>query len=83
MYSLWAWAALATTKPKSGTAAVRYAAFMKRVQEYKTEQDLEALLETESANDDAYKYAVNSTGASTEPAQREARHAALCAALTP
>jgi hypothetical protein len=81
MYSLWAWAALAPTKPRSGTAAIRYATFMKRVQEYKTEQDLEALLETESASDDAYRYAVNSTGASTEPAQREARHAALCAAL--
>lgn len=81
LYSLWAWAALTDPLPKAGAAALRYANLMERVQEWKSEPDLEAVRQTDAAADDSYRYALNSTGASTEPAQRQARHEVLTRVL--
>ena len=63
--------------------AARYSEFMKKVEELGEQEDLGVFLQAQ--RDDAYtvahKYFSNATGASTEEAQRAARHGALLTAL--
>ena len=61
----------------------RYETFMKRVEELAKQTDLDVFLQSQKAGayTSAHRYLSNATGASTEAAQRAARHGALLIAL--
>ena len=65
------------------TIAARYAAFMEKVKELGEQEDLGAFLQAREAGAYtlAHRYFSNARGASTEEAQRAARHGALLTAL--
>jgi hypothetical protein len=88
LFSLWAWVALneVGALPVPAQAADHYVELMAAVEALK-DSDLDALIAGQGSATDlertAFEYARNARGATTEPAQRVARHAALVAALTP
>jgi len=84
-YSLWSWAALSIPRPAATVAAERYAALMEVVSTLQEQQDIESFVAAQQNApyvNQAYKYAKNAAGASTEPAQRQARHEVLGTVLT-
>lgn len=80
-YSLWAWAALSDPLPPAGVAAQKFEQLIQAVDELQAQDDIEAFLKTQKAKSpltgEAYRYWKNAAGASTEPAQRQARHEVL------
>lgn len=84
-YSLWAVVALNCEKlPNIEDFAQRYSIFIEQVNKYKDEAYMKRVVggEEETPPDTlSYEYYKNSTGASTEPPQRQARHKVLIQAL--
>ena len=87
-YSLWSWVVLADPRPEPTEAAERYAAFMHLVGDIRDQRDQPDPAGSRGAQrgtpeaDEAFKYAQNALGASTEPSQRRARHEALLTVLS-
>jgi hypothetical protein len=84
-YSLWSWVALADPLPEVADAAKRYKDLMTAVEKLRDQPDLAALQETQmdiAYSGEAFKYELNSRGASTEPPQRVSRHEVLLAVLS-
>lgn len=85
-YTLWSVVALENGSIlPAAEAAIRYEEMMEQVGHLKAQDDLEAFLRTQEGPtySAAHRYLTNSTGASTEPAQRQARHDVLLEVLRP
>ena len=83
-YTLWGVVGLhADQLPAADMAARRYETFMQKVEELARQTDLDVFLQSQQAGAYtlAHRYYSNATGASTEEAQRAARHGALLAVL--
>ncbi len=83
-YTLWSVVVLETARlPDLEVLAGRYQSFMRQVEELARQADLDLFLQAQQTGVYTlpHRYFSNSTGASTEEAQRTARHAALLAAL--
>lgn len=84
-YSLWSWVVLTDPLPKAADAGDRYAALMEVVANLRGQPDIASFREAQRDApyvEEAFKYAQNAAGASTEPAQRLARHEALVTVLS-
>ena len=83
-YTLWSVIGLHTAQlPNPEALAPRYEAFMQKVEELAKQTDLDVFLQSKGAGEYtlAHRYFSNAMGASTEEAQRAARHSALLKAL--
>ena len=84
-YTLWSVIGLHAGQlaPAPDELAARYSTFMEKVEELGAQAELEVFLRTQEAGAYtlAHRYFSNATGASTEEAQRAARHDALLTAL--
>ena len=84
-YTLWSAIALHADRLVDGPdiIAARYSTFMQKVEELGEQADLDVFLRSQEAGAYtlAHRYFSNATGASTEEAQRSARHGALLTAL--
>jgi len=79
-YSLWAIVCLNLDKlPTSKEFVAKYSTFMEEVGKYRNEEYFEKVQkgEVKVTNPESVKYYRNSTGASTEPPQRQERHRVL------
>jgi hypothetical protein len=84
LYSLWAVVCLNLNKlPKPKEFATKYSAFMEEVDKYRNEKYYANVINSPVTPSISVtlKYYQNSTGASTEPPQRQERHAALLSAI--
>lgn len=84
LYSLWAIVCLNNDKlPNPSGFAARYSAFMEEVGKYKNAEYYASVINSSMTSfiSATTKYYQNSTGASTEPPQREGRHEALVSAI--
>ena len=83
-YTLWSVISLhADQLPVAEVIAPRYHTFMQKIEELAKQTDLDVFLQSQKAGAYtlAHRYFSNATGASTEEAQRAARHGALLMAL--
>lgn len=82
-YTLWSAVALCEELPSSESFAGKYSAFMNQVNELSAQNDIEAFLRNKPQGEyaQALKYHTNLKGASTELAQRAARHEVIEALL--
>jgi len=84
LYSLWAIVCLNVNKlPKPKEFATKYATFMEEVGGYRNEEHYAKAISSgmTPSTSATLKYYQNSTGASTEPPQRQERHRALLSAI--
>ena len=85
-YSLWSCIALMGQRPEPPLAAGRYANLMAVVASLQEQEDIESFYVSMQQDapfvKEAFAYAVHARGASTEPAQREARHQVLMGVLS-
>lgn len=85
LYSLWSAIALMDPRPEPHVAAERYAGLMAVVASLQDQEDVESFYSSMQQEApyvrEAFVYAINAGGASTEPTQREARHQVLTGVL--